>query len=80
MKIICPRCSSENSNGKRKWGSRCGDCNYYFSPEDIEIKIEWRKDIEKTREVQIGSWSAGFADEDFWGHNSSEGSFWGHNV
>ncbi len=68
MKIVCPRCLGENYTANTRTGSHCTYCNFFFSPKDIEIKLEWRKDIERLKEVEVGSWSNSFVDDDFWGN------------
>ena len=72
MKIVCPRCLGKNVTGNIILGVRCIHCNYYFSPEDIHNKLEWTKDREDVQEVQIGSGSFNFGDDDFWGGNNPE--------
>jgi len=55
-------------------------CNCYFSPEDLEISLEWKKDIETVKVLEVGSWQNDFSADDFWGQNDSGDGFWGHNI
>ena len=80
MRMICPRCREKNRVKRGALVARCSYCNYELPLDESSTAMEWSKDVECLRELNVGSWSSVGGDDDFWGPNGSDDNFWGHNV
>ncbi len=77
MRFVCPKCQSQNQARRSLAGANCTYCNYFITPDDINNRVEWRKDLGDPREVQTGCWSV-LNENDVWGQQEAGNGFWGY--